>query len=162
MVIPIIQPPQLVAQLFPISETTLREYKSPSYVWPKGERKIQILYFVGALFKSNILVPPALPRYIQETLVSLKMIIILYDILCAHILEESQRGEGQMDPEDGLLKGRGRIQVISPLSILVHAIYNEKNHLVPEYSRVYISLYMCKYCQLNIQYCLYDIIHELY
>ena len=67
-----------------------------------------------------------------------------------------------MDPEDGLVEGHGRIQVISPISTIVHAIYNEKNHIVLEYSRVYISLYMCKYCQLNIQYCLYDIIHELH
>ena len=113
-------------------------------------------------FKSDVPVPPVLPKYIQEKLISLKMIIILYDISCAHILEESQRGEGWTNPEDGLLEGHGRIQVISPLSIIVHAIYNEKNHLVPEYSRVYIYLYMCKDYYLNIQYCLYDIIHELY
>ena len=39
MVIPVIQPPQPMAQLLLTAETNLREYKSPSKVWPKGERK---------------------------------------------------------------------------------------------------------------------------
>ena len=39
MVIPVIQPPQPMVNCFQLIETTLREYKSPSYAWPKGERK---------------------------------------------------------------------------------------------------------------------------
>ena len=38
MVTPVVQPPQPVANCFQLIETTLREYKSPSYAWPKGER----------------------------------------------------------------------------------------------------------------------------
>ena len=38
MVTPIVQPPQHVANCFQLIETTLREYKSPSCAWPKGER----------------------------------------------------------------------------------------------------------------------------
>ena len=40
MVIPVIQPPQPMANCFQLIETTLREYKSPSYAWPKGGRKL--------------------------------------------------------------------------------------------------------------------------
>ena len=53
MVIPVIQPPQPVANCFQLIETTLREYKSPSCVWNKGERKLQTLYSIGAQFKSD-------------------------------------------------------------------------------------------------------------
>ena len=40
MVIPVIQPTQPVANCFQLIETTLREYKSPSYAWSKGREKI--------------------------------------------------------------------------------------------------------------------------
>ena len=40
MVIPVIQPPQPVANCFQLVETTLREYKIPSHAWPKGERNL--------------------------------------------------------------------------------------------------------------------------
>ena len=38
MVTLVVQPPQYVANCFQLTETTLREYKSPSCAWPKGER----------------------------------------------------------------------------------------------------------------------------
>ena len=40
MVIPVIQPPQPMANCFQLIETTLRKYKIPSCAWPKGERKL--------------------------------------------------------------------------------------------------------------------------
>ena len=40
MVTPVVQPPQHMANYFRLIETTLREYKRPSCVWPKGERSI--------------------------------------------------------------------------------------------------------------------------
>ena len=38
MVTLVVQPPQHVANCFQLIKTTLREYKSPSCAWPKGER----------------------------------------------------------------------------------------------------------------------------
>ena len=38
MVTLVVQPPQHMANYFQLIETTLREYTSPSYAWPKGER----------------------------------------------------------------------------------------------------------------------------
>ena len=38
MVTLVVQPPQYVVNCFQLIETTLREYKSPSCAWPKGER----------------------------------------------------------------------------------------------------------------------------
>ena len=45
-----------------------------------------------------------------------------YSISYAPIQKESQWGKGGTDPDDGLLEDRGKIQVISPLIISVHAI----------------------------------------
>ena len=63
-----------------------------------------------------------------------------------------------MDPDDGLLEDRGRIQVISPLVISVHAIYNTE---VPSCSRnicVSVCLYVCENCYLSIHYDLFNVL----
>ena len=70
MVIPVIQPPQPVANCFQLIETTLREYKSPSYAWPKGERKIIDIIPCWSPIQVWFPVPHALPRFLPETLIS--------------------------------------------------------------------------------------------
>ena len=71
MVTLVVQPPQHVANCFQLIETTLREYKSPSCVWPKGGRNsIDIILCWNP---SSSLIPRAsctFPDLYQETLVS--------------------------------------------------------------------------------------------
>ena len=53
MVTPVVQPPQHVANCFQLIETTLREYKSPSCAWPKGERNYRYYTLLEPQFKSD-------------------------------------------------------------------------------------------------------------
>ena len=52
-----------------------------------------------------------------------------------------------MNPDDGLVKDRGRIQVISPLLLLYMLFIIQKNHLVLE---IYVLKFSC-ICE-NIDY----------
>ena len=115
MVIPIIQPLQPVANYFQLIETNLRGYKSTSYAWPEGERNLQTLYSVGAQFQVCYSRASCTSQIYPGNPFFLEMLINVYYILCAHILEGFQRGKGWMDPDDGLFEDCGRIQVISPL-----------------------------------------------
>ena len=47
-----------------------------------------------------------------------------------------------MDPDDGLLEDRGRIQVISPLVIFVHVIYNTEVPSCSQNIRVSVRLHI--------------------
>ena len=70
MVTPVVQPPQHVANYFQLIETTLREYKSPSCVWPKGEKFYRHYTLLESQFKSDSPCLLHFPRFIQETLAS--------------------------------------------------------------------------------------------
>jgi len=89
MVIPIIKPPQPVANYFQLIETNLREYKSPSYAWPKGGEKNYRHYTLLEPNSSLISHASCTSQVFTGNPCFLEMFISLYVILCAQVLEES-------------------------------------------------------------------------
>ena len=89
MVIPVIQPPQPVANCFQLIETTLREYKSPSYAWPKGREKNYRHYTLLEPDSSLISRASCTSQVFTGNPCFLEMFISLYAILCAQVLKVS-------------------------------------------------------------------------
>ena len=89
MVIPVIQPPQPVASCFQLIETTLREYKIPSYAWPKGERENYRHYTLLESHSSLISCASCTSHIFTGNPCFLEMFISLYVISCAQVLKES-------------------------------------------------------------------------
>ena len=89
MVIPVIQPPQPVANCFQLIETTLREYKSPSCSWPKGEREIIDIILCWSPNSSLISHASYTSQNFTGNPYFLEMFISLYVISCAQVLKVS-------------------------------------------------------------------------
>ena len=89
MVTQVVQPPQHVANCFQLIETTLREYKSPSCAWPKGERKIIDIILCWSPNSSLISHASCTSQVFTGNPCFLEMFITLYVISCAQFLEVS-------------------------------------------------------------------------
>ena len=114
MVTPVVQPTQHVANYFQLIETTLREYKSPSHAWPKGEREIIDIILCWNPISSLISCASCtFPDFYRKPLFPGDVHQFICHLVCTS-LESILVRQGQDNSDDGLFEYRGRIQVISP------------------------------------------------
>ena len=134
MVTPVVQPPQHVANCFQLIETTLREYKSSSCAWSKGERNfIDIILCWNPNSSRNSRASCTFPDFYRKPLFPGDVHQFICHLECTSlesILARQGRDGSRRRSVQRSWKDSGDLSTLLSLYML---FIMKKNYLVPEF-----------------------------